>query len=128
MGRRPAQRPVSTKFLLFWLPILLYVGLIFILSAQSDLKPPIKFPQSDKLMHLLEYGVLGLLLARAIHAVWPRLTPAALLSLCIGIAIGTGDELFQSTVAGREPSALDLLADTLGVGLAQLVHRAIKRG
>jgi VanZ family protein len=42
--------------------------------------------------------------------------------------VGTCDELFQSTVAGRQSSGLDLAADALGAGLAQLFYRALGRG
>ena len=130
MGRRQAERPFATVFLSFWLPVLLYVALIFVLSTQPNLKPPFAFQFGDKLAHLLEYGGLGLLLGRAVFASARGASPpvVALIALCIGILVGTGDELIQASVPGRQSSGFDLMADTVGVGLAQLLVRALTRG
>ena len=67
MARR-ARRQGGSRFVTHWLPLLAYLGMIFVLSAQPHLKPPIQFENSDKLYHLAEYGGLGLLLARTIRA------------------------------------------------------------
>ncbi|MBI2447776.1 MAG: VanZ family protein, partial [Candidatus Omnitrophica bacterium] len=50
----------------FWLPVYLYALFIFILSSIPKL-PEIgpDFLNADKLLHIIEYGILGLLLARA---------------------------------------------------------------
>ena len=106
----------------YWLPVLLYVGLIFVVSAQPRLKPPLRFQYSDKVAHIVEYAGLGFLLARALHTV-PALRGVALPSIvavAIGFGIGGADELFQSTVPGRDSSTLDLIADTIGLSIAQL--------
>ena len=52
---------------------------------------------------------------------------AALLALSFGILVGTGDEYFQSFVPGRQSSPFDLLADTVGLIVAQLVYLAFTR-
>ncbi len=129
MARRTAERPAATLLLGYWLPVALYVGMIFLLSAQPNLRPPFSFSNSDKLMHVLEYGGLGLVIARAVLATATGLpaVPLGLLALCLGLMVGTGDELFQSTVPGRQSSAFDLMADTVGLGLAQFVYRALLR-
>src|SRR5439155_23498687 len=79
---------------------------------------------ADKLYHLGEYGVLGVLLARAMRHAFPGRRPPALALLAIGcgIVVGASDELFQSTVPGRESTPYDAAADTLGVGLAQWLY------
>jgi VanZ family protein len=126
MARRSAA---SNLMLAYWLPVALYVGVIFLISAQPHLKAPLPFAFGDKIMHLLEYGGLGILLARGIGATNPRFAPlsAGLLAVCLGVTVGTCDELFQATVPGRESSAFDLMADTAGVGLAQFLYRAFAR-
>jgi len=115
--------------MLHWLPVLVYVTIILALSAQPYLTPPFKFANADKLCHVVEYFGLGVLVARAVRASFRLAVPlaAALLALSLGIVVGTGDEYFQSFVPGRESSALDLLADTAGVALAQLVYLAFAR-
>ena len=111
-------------FASYWLPVVLYAAVIFAVSAQPRLKPPFAFQNSDKFWHLVEYAGLGLLLARGLRGTSPTARPLvrALIALSVGITLGTADELFQSTVPGRDCSALDLIADTLGVGIAQIVH------
>jgi len=112
-----------------WLPVFAYVALIFTLSAQPRLTPPFTFQNSDKLMHLLEYGGLGVLLARAIRRSWPWRTvaSAAFTTLCIGLAIAACDELFQSTVPGRDATVFDWYADGFGLVISQLIVLAFGR-
>lgn len=114
----------SSSFLRYWFPVLIYVAVIFTLSAQPGLRAPLEFGNSDKLYHLLEYLVLGVLIARVMaHVVpSPRPMPATLLAIAIGALIATGDELFQSTVPRRQSSVYDGLADTLGIALGQLLY------
>jgi VanZ family protein len=127
MARRAPARGVPAFFLSYWLPVLLYLTIIFFLSAQPSLTPPLQFANSDKLYHVGEYFGLGILLVRAIRASSPsmRVLNAALVALCLGIVVGTSDEMFQSTVPGRQSDAFDLMADTAGVLLAQLVMLAM---
>jgi VanZ family protein len=120
-----STRP-SGLFPRYWLPLIAYVAMIFTLSAQPHLQPPLHFQNSDKVMHLSEYGVLGLLLYRLVRAMgWAsRRDVAALLVLAMGMAIGGADERFQSIIPGRSCDVFDWLADSLGVGLAQVVSLA----
>ncbi len=59
---------------------------------------------------------LGSRLARKRRALWT--------GLAVGMLVGLLDELYQSTVPGREPDALDAAADTLGVVLGALAWSA----
>jgi hypothetical protein len=114
------------QFVRYWLPLLAYVALIFTLSAQPHLSPPLHFQNADKLCHLGEYGVLGILLFRVVRAQgWGRRRDvAALFVLLAGMAIGGADERFQSIIPGRSCDLFDWLADSLGVGLAQVISLA----
>ncbi len=103
-----------------WLPVALYVGLIFTLSSIRR-PPPIPGVEiQDKLLHLVEYGILGLLLARAfsVHAL--RGVVVVLLAVAAGLLVGTADELYQLTVPGRVGDRVDVIADLIGVTLATL--------
>jgi VanZ family protein len=119
----------SKIFLRFWLPVLAYVSIIFALSAQQHLTPPLHFQNSDKVMHLLEYGGLGLLLSRAMRASLPGRTwlVTALLTVGVGMAVGAGDEFFQSFVPGRESSVFDWFADSTGMLFAQIGFLALAK-
>ena len=124
-----ARRRQKKLFLHYSLPVLVYVAAIFAVSSLPDLQPPFSFANADKLAHLMEYALLGLLLARAVRATlrieWPLV--AGLLMLLLGMTVGLSDELFQSLIPGRQSSAMDFLADTLGLALAQLVYLAVVR-
>ena len=102
--------------------------IIATVSAQPNLRGPVEFNNSDKLYHLLEYGGLGLLLARALRASAPRWSSpvVALIAISLGILIGTADEFLQSFIPGRISSGFDLLADTVGLALAQVVFRILR--
>jgi VanZ family protein len=126
---RLRERTFFKLFLLYWLPVLVYLTVILALSAQPYLSPPFEFPNSDKVMHILEYFGFGLLLARALRPTARIRLPlvAALAALSIGIVVGTSDEYLQSFVPGRSSDPMDLLADTVGLTLAQLVYLAFTR-
>ena len=116
-------------FVRYWLPVLAYVGLIFVLSAQPGLAPPVQFEYSDKVVHILEYGVLGILLARALITL-PRLNSmllAGLVAVAIGTGIAAADEAFQSTVPNRDSNVYDLIADAVGLSLGQIVYLWFRR-
>src|SRR3989304_4290413 len=61
--------------LVHWLPALLYMGLIFMLSSQSNLPAPYEFPESDKVFHVLAYAPLGFLMVYALSRSTLRLEP-----------------------------------------------------
>ena len=127
--QRPPERRVFVLFLRYWLPVLAYLTVMLVASAQPYLKPPFEFRNSDKIWHVVEYFGLGLLAVRALRATFRLTLPlaAALCALSIGIVVGAGEEYLQSFVPGRVSSALDLLADAGGLVLAQLVYLAFTR-
>ncbi len=115
-----------THFLRFWLPVYLYAGLIFIYSSLSSpppLAPPILY--GDKLLHLVEYALLGYLIARAAKNSSSLKLRAhfRIGAVCIAILYGLSDEFHQYFVPGREVEVLDVLADGVGAFLGQLLLR-----
>ncbi len=124
----PRQRTLGF-FLRYWLPAVAYVAVIFTLSAQARLAPPFRFQNSDKVMHLLEYGGLGLFLSRAVRASMPGRTwlATSLTTALLGLAIAACDEKFQSFVPGRESTVFDWLADGIGITFSQLAFLAFAR-
>lgn len=71
----------------------------------------------EEALHFVEYGVLGLLLYRALRSRLPDLAvfPAALL---IGTAFGMVDELIQWLVPGRFWDLRDVFVNALAIALA----------
>lgn len=107
--------PLRT-FARYWLPLLIYVGLIFLLSSLSRRPHTILEYFPDKLLHLIEYALLAALTARAINSL-PR--PNAwwvvlLVTLLVVAVLGVLDELYQGTIPHRSPEVLDWVADASG--------------
>ena len=88
------------------------MALIFYLSSRSDVPRLTAIKGEDLLLHIIEYGVLGFLLARAFFnsgvARW------VLCAFLVGVFYGVTDELHQSFVPGRNASVLDVIADGIG--------------
>jgi VanZ family protein len=92
-----------------WAPVVLWAGVIFVLSAIPSLSTGLGTWDLvlRKGAHLAEFAILGALLVRAL-----RSAPLALLA---GSAYAATDEVHQVFVSGRQGSTLDWLIDTIGV-------------
>jgi VanZ family protein len=113
-----------------WLPVLVYAALIFHGSSTTgDDLPRWSFMAHDKVLHVLEYSLLGALLARAFgmrRRWWP------VFPILAGLAFGIGDEFHQSFVPGRYGNDLgdltaDLVGSALGTGAFYGFHRLRRR-
>lgn len=106
-------------------PVVAYMALIFGLSS---LPSPPRFvdalPFQDRGAHFLEYGVLGLLTARAAFRLYADRTTIRLVLFALIVSIGFAitDELHQTLVPGRTGDAVDLLADSLGATAGALLY------
>jgi VanZ family protein len=118
-----ARHTGLSLWLWLWGPVIAYCALIFFGSAQQDLTPP-KFLSSDKVAHFLEYGVLGLLWARAAKTTRPHWTFPVLL---VSATLFTGfyaltDETHQLYVPGRVSDWRDAVADVCGGTIGGLLY------
>jgi VanZ family protein len=115
---------VSASVLRF-VPYLSGVVAIWLVSSME--RPPIpeslRFWNSDKLMHALVYAGLA---ALALFAVRAR-RHEALTAFLMAAVYGGVDELHQSFVPSRSPSALDVVADTLGALAYVTAFGAVRR-
>lgn len=103
-----------------WALVLAYMGLIFILSSQPSIPIPPLFAQQDKLFHFLEYSGLAFLIAHATGRGSPRKRFWIALGLAAVYAIT--DETHQRFVPGRDSSAADWLADTVGAWVGAYLY------
>ena len=114
---------MNARQLGLWVPVALVGGAIFFFSHLPS--PPSPPGAPDWLLHGLEYGLLGLVLAWALAGGWGRpISPrAGLLTVLLGVAYGISDEMHQAFIPGRQPAVADVLADTVGTlaGLAAAV-------
>lgn len=113
----------------YWPPVCAYAGFIFYLSSLSHPGKGFYFLPfffvylgvlGDKIIHLVEYGVLGILFYRAFrYAGGARAARFAVgLAILASAAYGLTDEIHQVFVPSREADPWDLLADTLGASIA----------
>lgn len=115
-----------SAFFRYWMPVCAYAGLIFYLSSQphpeEDL-PSFVMSFSDKVLHLVEYAVLGGLCYRALR--WgtngPWANAAFPLAVLFTSLYGISDEIHQSFVPFRDSNWLDWVADTIGAALSVVV-------
>jgi VanZ family protein len=106
-------------------PALAYAALIFFLSSQSSFPVPKGIWTADKLLHCVEYAVLGALTARALAAFGRGgVVPLAWL---LAALYGVSDELHQSLVPGRSAEVLDAVAAAAGALLGVLLFHAWRR-
>jgi VanZ family protein len=130
--RSAYQNLLPIREALYWGPVVLWMALIFYLSAQSSLGamhgPPL-FQVSRKMGHVIEYAVLGLLVGRALVYSWRSrgealgrtlLLRAWLVGLTVCALYAVTDEFHQTFVplrGGRvEDVVLDALAATAALG------------
>lgn len=128
-----------------WLPSLLWMGLIFVMSAATGdvsgaqsgavlafilalferitggalpLSPDALHLMIRKGAHMAEYAVLALLNLRALRICGAK--RPALFALILAAAYAATDEFHQGFVAGRGPSPADVAIDAAGAAAALL--------
>jgi VanZ family protein len=112
----------------YWLPVVAYAGLIFYLSSLSEPEeymPSLLAELGDKVLHAVEYGLLGALCYRAFRHganVWAA-RYAWHLAIIAAAVYGVTDEVHQAFVPLREADVRDLLMDTIGAAIGATVWR-----
>lgn len=105
------------KFLKFWFPVICYSAIIFVASSLpgSELPWP-NIPFLDKVVHLIEYMILGFLFSRALRHTETQLTRKEVVfwTLVFCLLYGASDEFHQWFVPGRMTDIFDLVADGVG--------------
>jgi hypothetical protein len=105
---------------LAWVPAVAWAALIFIASAQPDLR---FVPDATldlvvrKVGHMAVFGILALLLWRALATTTTVRRPGAW-ALLLAILYAITDEAHQAFVTGRHASPVDVAIDAAGVLIA----------
>lgn len=113
---------------IYWAPVLAYAALIFYLSSLpypgKDL-PSAFGDVNDKVIHCVEYGVLAVLVYRALRwGAGPQWAARAWwAAVIIAVLYGVSDELHQSFVPPREMDPYDLVADSVGAFAGTMLWR-----
>lgn len=101
------------RILVLWGPVAAFAAFLYFLSAQRRI--PGADLVWDKLLHVIGYALFSTLVIRAFHGgLGPLTVKATALALVFTVGYGMTDEIHQSFVPGRSPSALDVVADGVG--------------
>jgi VanZ family protein len=111
-----------------WLPPMAWAGLIFYLSSRSYIPVEPPFPHFDKLVHAVEYGVLCILLARAIQPgkISSITGTTLMMAILASFLYGVSDEIHQAFVPMRSCDFFDALFDLLGAILGASLLRLFR--
>lgn len=104
-----------------WLPPLLLMGVIFVLSAQPSLDSGLGLIDliGRKLIHFGSYALLCFLWWRALRSVTNDRT-AVVLAFVLASGYAITDEFHQSFVEGRHGTPVDWAIDSAGAALVAL--------
>ena len=107
------------KFAKFWLPMIVWAGFIFYLSAQPGLNSGLAVFWDvflRKLAHASEFGILNFLVFRALwQGEQKSFRSSLIISFAVAIIYAFSDEGHQYFVPGREAKLKDVGIDSLGV-------------
>jgi VanZ family protein len=119
------------KILKFWLPVLLWMGIIFIFSSYPTSRASEVHWEDfivKKTAHIIEYGFLATLVYRAFINNGVNKQKASYYAILVAAFYGFTDELHQSFTPGREPTLRDVIFDTLGaISAVYLVLRYLPK-
>ena len=111
----------------YWIMSLLYMGLIFVFSSfPLPMKAP-SFLLADKLVHLLEFGLLASLIYFALKKSGVSSHPI-FIPFLIASLYGISDEIHQYFVPGRDTDLFDAVANAVGSLVFPLGIHAITHG
>jgi VanZ family protein len=105
------------KITKFWLPVILWAGVIFTFSAFTTVKTSEIYWQDfivKKLAHIAEYAIFAVLFYRALVNSGAEKKKAGYLAIVSALVYGITDEFHQSFTPGREPMVRDVIIDTIG--------------
>ncbi|MEA2006869.1 MAG: VanZ family protein [Patescibacteria group bacterium] len=113
------QKRKIIQIIAYWLPALIWAGVIFYLSNQPGLRIGLTTPNeilARKIAHALEFGVLAWLIWRlTFYCFNVETRKAVFLAGVLAILFAASDEFHQMFVVDRSGNVADILVDSIGV-------------
>jgi len=113
-----------------WLPVVIWYGFICVLSSIPGKTLTTLVPDSNyqfwghRIAHIIEYGVLGVLVIRAYATPKTKVNVMTILILaCFIFLSGALDEWHQSFTPGRSPELIDAIFDTICGTFGMIVYK-----
>ncbi|MFN3966979.1 MAG: VanZ family protein [Endomicrobiia bacterium] len=116
------------KYLSLWVPVIFWCSVIFFFSSIPNLKiEALGFWDIifRKIAHILEFGILTVLFVRAFSQTLKN--NINFWSGFSSFVYATTDEFHQLFVPGRGPSPVDVFIDTIGIFLALLILKYVRK-
>lgn len=114
------------KFITYWLPVLVYMVIIFLFSSREKVALTDSYEISFlifKTIHVLEYALFYLLSYRAFRNTVSAKSHAPFLAFFLLFIFAITDEIHQSFVPTREGRVRDVIIDALGGGTGWILIR-----
>ncbi len=121
-GKRTAIGSFGWVLYAYWLPVFLWMGIIFLLSSRQSVSVSAEYLLNFlffKTLHLIEYAVLFTLFTRAIHQSLSSkkvVNPYAA-AFVLTVLYAATDEFHQQFVPSRQGSPRDVIIDGIGAGI-----------
>ena len=114
---------IKMKINIYLIFSLLYMVLIFFLSSYpTPIRTP-SFALFDKIVHMVEFGVLALLIYLALRDTNAAKHHLFVLAFMITFLYGVSDEIHQYFVPGRKADIFDVIANGIGAFCFLMVIR-----
>jgi len=120
-------------FFKYYLPLILWVFLIFILSGIPNLKSGLVDVYDlilRKAAHIFEYAVLSILILRIGLRKEKNISNRRMvyiITLIFGIFYAFLDEYHQSFIIGRSGNLFDVIIDSIGIVLGSGLYLSVKK-
>jgi VanZ family protein len=103
-------------------PAIVWAAIIMAASSIPNLSTTsFKLSYADKIVHFVEYFILGLLTANAVAGFIGRTGKIFWVSAILASVYGVLDELHQKFIPGRSVEVLDMVSNILGAVAASLI-------
>ena len=122
----------NIKLLKLWIPVAIWMILIFLMSNRTSLKASYFDPLDfviKKTAHVTEYAILLILLFRAFYQSWRKkfdINKLENYAIIITQIYAISDEWHQSHIAGRTATIRDMFIDFVGVMIGVIIIKLIK--
>jgi VanZ family protein len=119
---------VLVRFLIYWLPVIIFAILIFYASSMPGEQIPDLFPFQSTIFHIAVYAIFAMLINRALKAHCPKMGIFRIFFwvFFLSFSFAVSDELHQVFVPGRTPSLYDITCDTIGTIIGGTFYRWLK--
>ncbi len=120
-----AAKKISPEKLKVWLPVFLFLALIFCASCVPGKAITDFISWQSIAYHFFIFLFLAFFLARALRKTWPKKSAVTIIFFVIilGTIYGIMDELHQVFTPGRSVSGFDVLVDSLGSIIGSVIYR-----